>query len=40
VRENDQPASFIDVSALVNESTHWNITLKLGNGVELILTQT
>jgi putative transposase len=40
VRDNDQPASFIDVSAQVNESTHWNITLNLGNGVELILTQT
>jgi putative transposase len=40
VRDNDQPASFINVSALVNESTHWKITLKLGNGVELILTQT
>jgi putative transposase len=38
-RDNDQSASFIDVSALVNESTHWNITLKLGNGVELILNQ-
>jgi hypothetical protein len=30
---------FIDVSTFVNESTHWNITLKLGNGVELILNQ-
>jgi putative transposase len=39
VCDNDQPASFIDVSALVNESNHWNITLKLGNGVELILNQ-
>jgi putative transposase len=38
-RNNDQPASFIDVSSLMNESTHWNITLKLGNGVELILNQ-
>lgn len=32
-------ASFIDVSSLVNENTNWNITLKLGNGVELILNQ-
>jgi putative transposase len=39
VRDNDQSASFIDVSALVSESTHWNIILKLGNGVELILNQ-
>ena len=39
-RNNNQPASFIDVSSLMNESTHWNITLKLGNGVELILNQT
>jgi hypothetical protein len=35
-----QPASFIDVSSFVNENTSWNITLKLGNGVELVLNQT
>lgn len=34
------PESFLDISALSNgNSGHWNITLKLGNGVELILSQ-
>jgi hypothetical protein len=37
--DRDQNSSFIDVSTLMNENTHWNITLKLGNGVELILNQ-
>lgn len=39
VSSNEQVASFIDVSALVNENTNWHITLKLGNGVELVLNQ-
>lgn len=34
-------ASFLDLSALSSDSQsgHWNITLKLGNGVELVLSQ-
>ncbi len=35
----EDASSFIDVSALVNENKNWNITLKLGNGVELVLNQ-
>ncbi len=35
------PASFLDLSALAGASSenHWHITLKLGNGVELVLSQ-
>lgn len=39
----DAPAepAFLDLSALAGNSTSptWNITLKLGNGVELVLSQ-
>jgi putative transposase len=41
IKENsvEVSSSFIDVSTLIDESQNWNITLKLGNGVELILSQ-
>jgi len=32
-------SSFIDLSHLSSPPTHWRITLKLGNGVELELSQ-
>lgn len=38
--KSSQP-SFLDLGSLVPEpdSTQWHITLKLGNGVELVLSQ-
>lgn len=39
--DHNSAASFLDFSALSSgsQSSHWNITLKLGNGVELVLSQ-